>query len=255
MKSVVKIIAWILSLAILVVLIGFIDSEYKKTTCKGLEVTIDYKGAAPLISIDEINKKIYNRFDSLAGKKLIDINSGEMESYINEIDFIERAEVYSTLTGMMKINLVQRSPLVRVMNLHNQSFYIDQNGFLMPVHLGFSSRKLVANGHIHTWYSDTLNIRENTATCLNDIYTLASYINNHEFLSAQIEQIYVTKNQEYELIPKVGRHLIVFGDILDMEQKFEKLITFYHKGLNKVGWDKYKIIKLKFKGQVVCAKK
>jgi len=58
-----------------------------------------------------------------------------------------------------------------------------------------------------------------------------------------------------ELIPKVGNHLIIFGDTSQMSQKFENLILFYRKGLTKVGWDKYNIINLKFKNQVVCSKK
>jgi cell division protein FtsQ len=64
----------------------------------------------------------------------------------------------------------------------------------------------------------------------------------------------VNKNTEFELVPKVGRHIIVFGDIDNMEKKFDKLIVFYKEGLNKTGWDKYKIINLKYENQVVCSK-
>ena len=46
------------------------------------------------------------------------------------------------------------------------------------------------------------------------------------------------------------------GDnINDVEKKFIKLKTIYLEVLNKVGWDKYAIINLKFDNQVVCTKK
>ncbi|RLD54531.1 MAG: cell division protein FtsQ, partial [Bacteroidetes bacterium] len=84
---------------------------------------------------------------------------------------------------------------------------------------------------------------------------LAFYINDDEFLKAQIEQIYVTESKEFELIPKVGRQLILFGGIENMEKKFNNLIAFYKKGMKNNGWTKYKTINLKFENQVVCAKK
>ena len=86
------------------------------------------------------------------------------------------------------------------------------------------------------------------------IYSLAKFINKNKFLNTQIEQIYINKENGIELIPKVGKHLILFGDIDNMEEKFENLIAFYKKGLSKVGWDKYKKINLKYKNQVVCTK-
>ena len=56
------------------------------------------------------------------------------------------------------------------------------------------------------------------------------------------------------MVPKVGRHLILFGDMGDMESKFTKLKAFYAQGMKKAGWDKYSRINLKFKDQVVCEK-
>jgi len=74
-------------------------------------------------------------------------------------------------------------------------------------------------------------------------------------LKIQIEQIYVTKNREYEFVPKVGRHIIIFGGIENMNEKFKKLLVFYHQGINNAGWNTYKSINLKFENQVVCSKK
>jgi len=70
-----------------------------------------------------------------------------------------------------------------------------------------------------------------------------------------IEQLYINKKSEFELIPKIGNHTILFGDIKEMKDKFEKLIAFYKQGISKSGWNKYKTINLKFKNQVVCTKK
>jgi cell division protein FtsQ len=256
MKNILKISMWLIVFAGLVALVGFIESEHKKITCKGLEVEIDYGDAEVLISEDYVSKTIHKKFDSLVGRKISEINSVTIEDYISEIDFFEEASVYTTLTGLMKIKLKQRNPVVRVMNQYNQSYYIGDKGRLIPVNAGYSSRVLVASGNIATRYSDTLNLTLSTTKSeLNDLFTLSTYIYNDVFLKAQIEQIYISQEGEFELVPKVGRHLVLFGDISGMETKFDNLKVFYKKGIKKAGWDTYKTINLKFKDQVICEKK
>jgi cell division protein FtsQ len=86
------------------------------------------------------------------------------------------------------------------------------------------------------------------------LYKIASYVDKHEFWKAQIEQIFVTRDNEFILIPKVGNHIILFGSAEEVDEKFEKLFVFYKEGLNRVGWNKYSSINIKYKGQVICKK-
>ncbi len=253
MNRVLHIIFWIFITAGILVLVSFIEAEHKKTTCKSFEISIDYDNEDPLISVEEIRKNIYDSFDTLIGKRLVDIDLIQIENMVNEIDFVSNADVYTTITGKMNISVTQRRPIVRIVNNSNQSYYIDQSGEVIPTNQGFPSRVLIANGFIGADYSDTISIQNSTV--LAEIYQLASYIQNDPFLKIQIEQIYVSKNGEYEFVPKVGRHIIIFGSIEDMEEKFKKLVVFYHQGIHIAGWNVYKSINLKFENQVVCAKK
>lgn len=256
MKRIINITLWIAGLAGLSVLVSFIEAEHKKITCKDLVVTIDYGEAEPLITADELNRIVYEAYDSLVGKKLTDINSVDIENHVNSIDFIESAEVYSTITGTMKIKVRQRNPVLRVINSSNQDYYIDREGRLLPVKTGRATRALVASGQIRDKYSDTLDVSSpDESKLLHELYVLATYIREDDFLRAQIEQVYVTDEGEFEMVPKVGRHLIIFGDITGMENKFNKLKVFYAQGMKKSGWDKYSKINLKYKDQVVCEKK
>jgi cell division protein FtsQ len=71
-----------------------------------------------------------------------------------------------------------------------------------------------------------------------------------------VHQINVTNEKELELYLAVGNHKIIFGDANDIEEKFKKLKIFYTEGLNKTdGWNKYSVINVKYKNQVVCTKK
>ena len=87
-----------------------------------------------------------------------------------------------------------------------------------------------------------------------NLYKLSTYITEDKFLKSQIEQIYVDPNGEFELIPRIGNHIILVGGAENLEDKFERLFVFYKYGLSKTGWSKYNIINIKFKNQIVCSK-
>ncbi len=263
MKNRFKTILWILIIAGIIVLGGFINIEKKKTVCKKFEVNIDYDGADPLITVDDIKGKVYESYDSLLGKRIKDIDLEKIERVVNEIKYVAKGDVYTTLGGNVEINITQRKPVVRIINRKNQSFYIDREGIPFPLGKEYSSRVIVANGNIGASLNDTIKLygyddfRErniSNPSVLQEIYLLATYINKDDFLRAQIEQIYVNKSSEFELVPKVGRHIILFGKTDNMEKKFDKLYVFYKEGLSKTGWDKYKVINLKYENQVVCSR-
>ncbi len=255
MNRIIKISLWIAGLAGLTVLVGFIEKEHQKITCKNIEVLLDYNNADPLIDADMIKTDVYKTYDTLIGQRISDIDQVQIEDFVNQNSYVKNAEVYSTLTGHLKIKVTQKKPLLRVINDRGAHYYIDDEGTAMPVKTGYTTRILVASGKIATPYADTINLINNeNFPVLKDLYNLALYIRKNDFLEAQIEQIYVNEKNEYELVPKVGRQLILFGDITDMEEKFEKLIVFYQEGMKKAGWDTYRTINLKYKNQVVCAK-
>jgi cell division protein FtsQ len=77
-------------------------------------------------------------------------------------------------------------------------------------------------------------------------------LDSSEFWKAQIEQIYI--GNDVELVPLAGSHIIVLGNFQDIDEKMNKLLVFYQHGLNKVGWNIYETINLKYKNQIVCSK-
>lgn len=260
MKRILNVTLWIVVLAGITVLLSFINAEKKKILCKSFEVEIEYYDSNPMISPEYVKQIVYSNFDSIIGERLSEIDIVAIEEEVKEIPFVESAEVYASLFGNLNINVVQRQPIIRIINSKNKSFYIDQTGAAVPIRSGFSCRTLIASGHIRPNYDDMESLQgENSEVSadielISDLYILATYIKENEFLNAQIEQIYVNKSKEFELIPKVGRQIIFFGGIDSMETKFSNLITFYNKVGSLKDWNKYKTINLKYENQIVCAK-
>ncbi|MDD7724102.1 MAG: cell division protein FtsQ, partial [Bacteroidales bacterium] len=102
---------------------------------------------------------------------------------------------------------------------------------------------LIVNGHVNSMISH------------DDLIALCRFISRDDFWSAMIEQVYVTKQHEYILVPRVGNHVVEFGKANDIERKFDDLKTLYKKGWDKHEWNVYKKVSLKFSGQIVCTRR
>ncbi len=63
----------------------------------------------------------------------------------------------------------------------------------------------------------------------------------------------VHDHQNFELVPVLGSHKILLGDLSNLSEKLENVYTFYQNVLNKIGWDKYTLIDARYKNQVVAS--
>ncbi len=245
-KNLITPLLWVIFGTALFLLIGAARENQHAATCKSLQIDIHEAGVNSFVNEEEIKDILLSKRVSVVGKLLMEVDLQHMELVIEENSFVENAEIYITSSYDIIIEVDQREPILRVINKNGVSYYIDKKGGQMPFSFKFTARVPVATGNIDCsqW--------ENSLC--NDLYLLGSYLEKDEFWKALIEQIVVTRNGEFELIPHIGNHSIILGKMNGFEGKLKKLMIFYNKGLNNVGWYKYRTINLKYKGQIVCTK-
>jgi cell division protein FtsQ len=256
---------WAILIIGLLVSMGFVNKEQDSLTCKSLDVNVNQDYDLDFLNKDDIAKLIHDRGDSIVGQPKSSINVAELETALNSHADIANAEVYMTIDGQVKVEVKQRRPIIRVINADGDSYYIDDEGKLMPLSDKYTARVIIANGYILEPYARRYQYSINDIgkdsmakenSLLDELYAMSNYINADEFWKAQIKQIYINVDREMEIVPLVGNQKIIFGDTTAMDEKFKKLMTFYQQGLNITGWwDKYSSINLKFKNQIVCTKK
>lgn len=156
---------------------------------------------------------------------------------------VKNAEVFVNNQNIVKINIYERTPILRIIPDNGESYYIDDEGLRMPLSNRFKAYLPIASG----------SIKESFA--LNELYTIAQFLRKDIFWNAQIEQIVVQPNEELILIPRVGDQQIILGKTDGFREKLDKLMAFYQKGQNETGWNKYSVINLKYDKQVVCTKR
>ncbi len=239
--------AWLISLGGLVVLMGFIEIKKSEVLCKDVKIYIP--GNQYFIDEQEVDNILQIHSQALIGKKMESINIHEMEEKLKANPFIETATVYANMDGVINVEISQRQPILRMMNRFDQDFYVDQHGLKMPLSENFTARVLVANGYIDELFAnhvDTLHTDMAMA-----VFKTADYIRKDSLWDAQIAQIYVNKDHEIELVPRVGNNRILLGDADSLDTKFHNLRVFYKKALPQVGWGAYKMINIKYANQVI----
>lgn len=247
-------ILWSALLIGLVVVLGFVDKEQRQMACAKVEVRLEEETAHQLfINQEEIEKIISEGkgVPSLIGQPVSTFDVSELENDLELNPYVCNAEVFAEMDGTLCVEVEQRKPLVRIFKPFSSGYYIDEKGLKMPLSPRYSANVLVATGNIYERYEGKDSVY--SAVCLQ-LYELADFISKNEFWRLQIDQIYVNEKSEFVLLPKVGNHKILLGSVENKEEKFRNLWLFYKKAISRVGWEKYKVINLKYTGQIVCEK-
>ena len=218
------------------------QNSQKDSICNELKINIVDAEEYHYLTENYILNLISRAGLSPVGKKLNEINTTLIKNKLEENRLIKRADCFKTVDGIVRIKISQRIPVLRIFSIR-ESYYIDNEGEKMPVPDNFATYVPIASGYIDDDYAK------------NQLFEFALFLNQDKFWNSQIKQIYVAQNRDIELTPAVGNHQVILGKIENYKENLEKLRLFYEKGLSKVGWDKFSVINLKFKNQVVCTKK
>ncbi len=217
--------------------------------CEGIDINIS--GASNNFFIDKSDvKKIITKYagQNAIGKPIDQFNLVGMETALKKDVWIRNAELFFDNNEILQVTVEEREPVARVFTEGGSTFYIDSTNMMLPLSEKFSARVPVFTG----FPAEVKILSLIDSNLLNDIKTISVLIQQDSFLMALIDQVDITEQRNFEMIPKLGNQVIVFGDASDAPKKFKKLQLFYKKVITNMGWNRYSIINLQYKDQVVA---
>lgn len=250
LKEILNIIIWCtLGTSCLVLLIAAMKKKDEKL-CTNINVQIKEVNNLAFISKQDISNTLQQ--NGITKSKLLQqINLRKVEEILEKNPWIKNAELFFDNNQVFYAIITEREPIARVFTLAGNSFYIDKNALRLPV-----SEAQAARLPVFTSYPSDKNILSHKdSLVLNDITTIAKYINNDSFWLAQTAQINISSQRTYELIPVLGNQVIELGDANDLKVKFQKLFAFYQQVWAKAGFEKYEKINVQFKNQIVAERR
>lgn len=89
-----------------------------------------------------------------------------------------------------------------------------------------------------------------------NLINFVTEVSEDSFWGAEIVQFVADTTSMGEislrLVPRSGDFIIEFGTLENREEKLAKLQNFYDDGLSRVGWNRYKVVDVRYKKQVIC---
>lgn len=243
---------WLLCCSSVIVLLGASLMKSNEDAFQKIEVQVDESDGNLFLDQNDVLQLLKDhQLNPEKSKAVGTINYESLENAIESNPFVESAQVYIDATEKIQISVKQRLPILRIINSQRVSYYLDDQGKRMPCSAKFTARVPVATGSIIT---NAEHLSSNDSILEQKLFVLTDFIRRDSFLNALFDQIVVNEELEFDLIPSVGNHSVLIGEVNDLEQKFDKLKVFYRDGLNHTGWDQYSEINLKYENEVYCTK-
>ena len=211
--------------------------------CKDVELVVSKNTKVDFVDAKVMESLLKSKGLYPKGKLMKDVDTRSIEKLISENDFVSKVECYKTAGGKLRIDVVQRTPVMYIIPDGENGYYVDKAGKVIPGTV-FTSNIVVATGAVTQKYAS------------EELAPFGAFLQTDAFWNNQIEQIYVTKGSKnkpvVEIVPRVGDHIVYLGTLDDYEKKLRRLRIFYEKAMETVGWNKYSKINLEYKNQIIC---
>lgn len=200
--------------------------------------------------IDEQEVKnilLANRHINLMETSMRKVDVHKMENIIASNPWVSEAQVYIDNKQVLHVNVTQRVPVARLFEQNGNSYYLDHTLKSMPLSPKYT--------HYTTVVTNVPELKNDSASnsLKAQIVSLVSFIDKDTFWNAQVSQLIVNDDNTFEIVPVLGNQRILIGDTSHMKDKFNNLFAFYKHVLNRIGWEKYEVIDVRFNGQVVAS--
>ncbi|MBC7552615.1 MAG: hypothetical protein H7257_01415 [Taibaiella sp.] len=193
------------------------------------------------------DKAINDRHIDVKATPMEKLDLRAMEQVLEADEWIAHAQIYIDNSRILHIFVTQRVPVARLFKQNGSTCYIDNALHTMGLAENFNFYTTVVTN------VPELGNDSNSTAAKKQLLHLVHYIQADTFWSAQISQVVMDTNNTFELVPVMGDQKIIFGDTTLMVRKFTNLSAFYKKVLNRIGWDKYECLDLRFNGQVIAS--
>lgn len=241
----------IVGAGVLTLLVAAIKKEDSQK-CAGINIII--KGVSNNFFVDknDIINELNQYIDgSPEGQPMSFFNLKSLENDLQKNIWVKESQLFFDNNRVLQIIVTEREPAARVFTNTGTTFYIDSSITMLPLSDKFSARLPVFTG----FPSDKAVLSRKDSALLRDVYHISMAIQQDSFMMALIEQIDITPQRTFEMVPKVGDGIIAFGDGKDIDKKISKLKLFYEQVMPKSGWHYYNTVDVQYAGQVLARRK
>ena len=207
--------------------------------CQGVLITVHDTSEIHFVTPQELSAELGDLPSRALDTRLADIDIDSIERMFNLFDKIERVNVNILTSGKLLIDVWPMRPVARIFDSAGQSYNINRAGKRIAAEPGYFLDVPVVKGDFSPTFPAT------------SLIPLIDYIEADPDWRDAISMIEARSSGDIILVPVIRGHVINMGDTTNFADKFRRLKLMYSKVMSSKGWDFYKEISLKWRGQVV----
>ncbi len=257
MSLLMKIVTMLTGIALILTPL-YISIRASEAVCEGVVITIADSTRHRFVTEDDIMNALRATGIRVTGEKVSEIPLSKLEAKVKSFTELQVAEVYVSEDRKLHVYADQREPVMRVVASYGGDFFIDREGVIMRRHNLYTPNLhiLEVDMVFNSEQMNGTNIYDSEKTeNLVMAFELVNYIRGHSFWNQMIDQMEMTRDGRVTLVPNVGNHTVRLGRTDDYKEKLNKLQVFYHEAMPVAGWDRYRVVNIEYKGQVVCQRR
>lgn len=222
--------------------------------CRGIEVSILDSMENDFVSKKDIIRYIDKEYGRYIGKNLDSLDLVKMERIIDGRSAVKKSQAFVTRDSILRIHVTQRKPIVRFQR-QDGGFYADEDGYIFPLQSSYASHVQVIDGAIplaaNSGYKGTIEDKAEKEW-FDRMMDIVNFIERSSVWHDKIVQISVASDGELTLVPRQGNERFLFGQPVEIKEKFGKMEMYYTHIVPRKGADTYSKVDVRFDGQVVC---
>jgi cell division protein FtsQ len=221
--------------------------ERNKERLRSYTIEIKAGPGGGFLTQGDVEELLRQSSAGVQGELLAQFNLREVETKIKSHVWIREAQLYFDNQDVLHVAVTEKIPLARLFSSSGASCYLDELGNLMPL-----SADRTIKVPVFTGLSDSMLLTQPDTLLLQQILTMSQLLLKDSFWSSQVAQVDYTPAKEWELVPTVGDHIVQLGALTDIQAKLRRLLIFYQQVLSKTGLSRYRMIDVRYNGQVLA---
>lgn len=266
-------LAWAAVVAYAVTSSRYTRQQREQTLCRRIEVRVEDSARMNFITPAMVRGWFDQEKREVFRQEIARVNTLDIESFIRRRGFVKEARVYTTLDGVLHIELTQRRPIARVCSANGYNFYITEDDYILPTQRHEVVYVPVITGTLYPPFGrdyvgslqeamgdDEKKVSKNYVF-LTNLINFVKFLRADDFWNAMIVQIDVQgveRERRYDpfvcIVPRIGDQVVALGPLEDYPAKLARLMSFYRHGAPYEGWQQYRRIDVQYAGQVVCTR-
>ncbi|MCR4824792.1 MAG: hypothetical protein K5849_05480 [Bacteroidales bacterium] len=229
--------------------------ELDQAVCGTLQV--NFTDSLQFVSEQDIREYLDTHYGPYVGERLDSVQLYQIEDMLESRSAVLRCEAWTTDDGTLHLDITQRAPVLRFQN-GDRGFYVDDRGYIFPLHKTFSAPVPMVEGAIPVDIPDGYKGEapdEFSRKWIAGVLEMNHYISSSRSWERSIKHVRVRPNGDLLLTLDGRSEEFIVGQPENIPDKLMRIDRYLGSIAPTREEGYYRTVNVKYNQQIICRQK